>query len=92
MIKTLVEIELFALFVNNKCDNHKLFNDIIGLCDNEIKKSQGHADSEHYDTLRKLMNLENNAGWDSEAKHKRRMEIIRTDENKIEERSEKYLP
>lgn len=92
MIKTLVGIEMFSLFVKNKCDNHTLFDAVIELCSHEIEKSRGRTDSEHYDTISNLMNLENNAGWNSEEKHRRRIEIMRDEKSKIIGRSEKFLP
>ena len=92
MIETKTEIDIFKLFTKAGVDNYKLFNEICDLVKKEQYIARGHCDSEHYDTLVKLINSENNAGWDKEERHSARIKVINSAIDSIVDRSETFLP
>ena len=80
MIDTINEIKLFKLFVENGVSNHKLLNEVVEMIKECERLATGHSDSEHYDTMVKLMNLENNSGWDGKDKHANKKQIVRVND------------
>ena len=92
MIKAQIETKLFKLFVEHGVNNNLLYNDLIELISNENKIAIGHCDSETYDAMVKLINNENNAGWDSISRHSKRINIINNQIDIISERSPNLLP
>ena len=80
-----------------------IFKEIAGKVDyqtfvsvvNTVKKleqiiDKGELSAEHYETLRTLMIMENNAGW--EDRHSQRIQLLNDTMGKICEEFEKFLP
>jgi len=82
--------KLFALFVDNGCKDMNLYNSVMELIHESVIDARGAEASKHYELLTKLMNNENNAGW--EDRHGDRIEILRVATSNLIEDYEEYLP
>ena len=91
MITTPVESEVFDLFVKHGVSDAGLFNNMVKLISKHIKDERGNSDSEFYDTLTLLSNSENNAGWNDNERHSKRIEVIDQSMQHIIDRSGEYL-
>ena len=86
----MINKKLFALFVDNSCKDMNLYNSVIELIQESIIDARGVESCKHYELLTKLMNNENNAGW--EDRHSDRIEILRIATGNLIDDYEKYLP
>lgn len=92
MINTQIGKKLFELFAKHNCQDFQLFLDLNTYIEKLVKDTIGEKDVECYDILRQLSNLENNAGWDQDDKHSRKLALINQKTYEICDRSGDYLP
>lgn len=63
---------------------------VVDMVNKISKDIAGEAAAEYYDVFRKLLDSENNAGW--EERHKHRIQILNDAQDKICLYFEEYLP
>lgn len=83
--------KILELIVNSKT-SCEMYEEILKIVEVEKDKARGEENSKHYRTLTKLINNENNAGWDTQSRHSSRIEIINNASQKIVDNYEEYLP
>lgn len=82
--------ELFDIFMKNNGDKFALYNEIKELIASEIVNARGVENAKFYETLSKLSNSENNAGWES--RHSDRITVINEGLRNIADDYNSFLP
>ena len=75
------EVKLFEII--KKEHGIQQFDSICSLISETIKDIKVEMAEGEYNTITRLMNSENNAGWEREENHSRRMNIIRDRQNML---------
>jgi antibiotic biosynthesis monooxygenase (ABM) superfamily enzyme len=81
---------LFDIFTKNNGDKFALYNEIKDLIQSEIINARGVENAKFYETLIRLSNSENNAGW--EDRHSNRIKIINDKMSAIADDYDSFLP
>ncbi len=70
------EDKLFKVFAEAGCGDLTLYNKVKGVIDSEVYTAEGEMASSFYDCLTRLLNNENNAGWEERQRHSARIGIM----------------
>ena len=82
--------KFFDVFTSNLNNKHQLYCKIKELIQEEVINARGEENAKAYDTLRKLIDSENNAGWES--RHGERISLINKSMSDIIDDYVEYLP
>ena len=80
----------FEVFTKYQDDMYELYNKIKALIQEEVTNARGIENAKAYDVLTKLINSENNVGW--EDRHSERIAMINKAQSDIVDEYERYLP
>ena len=82
--------KLFDVLTTNLNNKHELYCKIKEFIREEIVNAKGKENEKHYDVLRKLIDSENNTGWES--RHDERISLINKTMSNIVDNYAEYLP